>query len=83
MTDDFVVARNPDEASTLPFLVRIPLGRLGVVPKVRDTWPHEQRSTATAPTAGRWVWTSSSGCPCGRAFGVAGRLTRKSVVGAV
>jgi hypothetical protein len=43
MTDDFVVARNPDEASTLPFLVRIPLGPLGVVLKVRDTWPRTNK----------------------------------------
>jgi len=37
--DDFVVARNPDEGSTLPYLVRLPLGADGVVLKVRDTWP--------------------------------------------
>ncbi len=37
--DDFVVARNPEEDSSLPFLVRLPLGRDGVVLKVRDTWP--------------------------------------------
>ncbi len=37
--DDFVVARNPDDASTLPYLVRLPLGPHGVVLKARDTWP--------------------------------------------
>jgi hypothetical protein len=37
--DDFVVARNPDGDSTLPYLVRLPLGAQGVVMKVRDTWP--------------------------------------------
>lgn len=37
--DDFVVARNPEEGLTLPFLVRLALGREGVVLKVRDTWP--------------------------------------------
>jgi hypothetical protein len=37
--DDFVVARNPDGESTLPYLVRLPLGPAGVVLKVRDTWP--------------------------------------------
>lgn len=37
--DDFVVARNPDDASTLPFLVRLPLGPDGVVLKARETWP--------------------------------------------
>lgn len=39
MTDDFVIARNPDPTSTLPYLVRIPVGELGIVLKVRDTWP--------------------------------------------
>jgi hypothetical protein len=37
--DDFVVARNPDPASTLPYLVRVPLGRDGIVLKARDVWP--------------------------------------------
>ena len=37
--DDFVVARNPDEDSTLPYLIRLPLTEAGVVLKVRDTWP--------------------------------------------
>ncbi len=37
--DDFVVARNPDAASTLPYLVRVPLGRDGIVLKARDVWP--------------------------------------------
>lgn len=36
---EFVIARNPDEGSSLPFLVRLPLGAGGVVLKVRDTWP--------------------------------------------
>ncbi len=39
MPDDFVVARNPDPESTLPYLLRVPLGRDGVVLKARDTWP--------------------------------------------
>ena len=38
-TVDFVVARNPDSASSLPFLVRVPLGPHGVALKVRDVWP--------------------------------------------
>ena len=37
--DDFVVARNPEAESTLPYLLRLPLGRDGVVLKARDTWP--------------------------------------------
>lgn len=36
---EFVIARNPDPASSLPFLVRLPLGRDGVALKVRETWP--------------------------------------------
>ena len=36
--DDFVVARNPDPDSALPYLLRLPLPR-PVVLKARDTWP--------------------------------------------
>lgn len=36
---EFVVARNPDADSTLPYLIRLPLGDEGVVLKARDTWP--------------------------------------------
>lgn len=39
VSDDFVIALNPEEGSTLPYLVRLPLGPAGVVLKVRDTWP--------------------------------------------
>ena len=38
-TMEFLVARNPAADSSLPFLVRLPLGAEGVVLKVRDTWP--------------------------------------------
>jgi hypothetical protein len=37
--EDFVVARNPDPDSSLPYLVRLPLGSRGVVLKARETWP--------------------------------------------
>jgi hypothetical protein len=37
--DDFLIAANPDPDSTLPYLVRLPLGPAGIVLKVRDTWP--------------------------------------------
>lgn len=37
--DDFVIARNPDADSSLPFLVRIPIPGAPVVLKVKDTWP--------------------------------------------
>lgn len=39
MPDDFLIARNPDDASTLPYLIRLPLGPNGVVLKARETWP--------------------------------------------
>ncbi len=39
MPGDFLIARNPDDESSLPFLLRIPLGDAGVVLKTRDTWP--------------------------------------------
>ncbi len=35
---DFVAARNPDPESTLPYLIRLPLGPTGIVLKARDTW---------------------------------------------
>lgn len=40
---DFVIARNPDEASSLPFLVRLPFGRDGIALKVRETWPRTNK----------------------------------------
>jgi hypothetical protein len=36
---EFVIARNPDPDSSLPFLLRLPLGAAGVALKVRETWP--------------------------------------------
>lgn len=36
---DFVIARNPDGDSRLPWLLRIPLGDDGVILKARETWP--------------------------------------------
>lgn len=41
--DDFLVARNPELDSSLPYLVRIPLGREGVVLKARETWPRTSK----------------------------------------
>ena len=35
---EFVVARNPEEGSTLPYLVRLPLPGGAIVLKVRDVW---------------------------------------------
>jgi hypothetical protein len=38
----FVIARNPDPASSLPYLLRLPLEH-GLVLKARDTWPRSTR----------------------------------------
>ena len=37
--EDFLIVRNPDGDSTLPFLLRLPVTAAGIVLKVRDTWP--------------------------------------------
>jgi hypothetical protein len=39
---NFVVARNPDPDSRLPYLVRLPIDG-GLIMKVRDTWPRTSR----------------------------------------
>lgn len=36
---EFVIARNPEANSSLPYLIRLPLGPTGLALKVRDTWP--------------------------------------------
>ncbi|WP_370290787.1 histone-like nucleoid-structuring protein Lsr2 [Nocardioides sp.] len=38
MPDDFLIARNTDEGSSLPYVLRVPLGE-GIILKARDTWP--------------------------------------------
>ena len=42
MSRRFVIARNPDPDSSLPYLLRIPIGE-GLVLKARDTWPRTSR----------------------------------------
>jgi ERCC4 domain len=39
VVDDLLVARNPDPDSSLPYLIRVPLGPGGIVVKARETWP--------------------------------------------
>lgn len=39
MSDDVVIARNPEPGSTLPYLLRIPHGERGPVLEARATWP--------------------------------------------
>ncbi|MFP3915548.1 MAG: hypothetical protein ACLFWM_11785 [Actinomycetota bacterium] len=41
--DLFVVARNPDESSSLPYLVRLPIEG-GLVLKARESWPRANRA---------------------------------------
>ncbi len=43
MPQDLLIARNPEPDSTLPYLLRLPLGERGIVLKVRDTWPREKK----------------------------------------
>ncbi len=50
--DDFVIARNPDPDSTLPYLVRLPLGIDGVVLKTRDLWPRTAKLYCHAAAEG-------------------------------
>jgi hypothetical protein len=39
----FLIAKNPDPASRLPYLLRLPMGRDGLVLRARDTWPRTSR----------------------------------------
>jgi hypothetical protein len=43
MPDDLLIARNPEPDSTLPYLVRIPLGPGGIVVKAKQPWPREKK----------------------------------------
>ena len=50
---DFVVARNPDAASRLPFLVRVPLPGGDLVLKAREPWPRTG-AVYCHPAPGEW-----------------------------
>jgi hypothetical protein len=39
VVDDLLVVRNPDADSSLPYLIRVPLGPAGIVVKAREAWP--------------------------------------------
>ena len=43
MPDDFLVAKNPEPGSTLPYLIRVPLPGRPVVLKAKDTWPRTNK----------------------------------------
>ena len=40
---EFLIARNPEPGSTLPYLIRLPLGADGLVLKARETWPRTSK----------------------------------------
>lgn len=40
--EDFLIARNPDGDSSLPYLLRLPLGD-GIILKAKDTWPRTSK----------------------------------------
>jgi hypothetical protein len=43
VAEDFVIARNPDPGSALPFLLRLPLPGRAVVLEARETWPRTSK----------------------------------------
>ncbi len=51
MPEDFLIARNPEPDSTLPFLIRVPLGPAGIVLKARETWPRTSKVYCHEATA--------------------------------
>lgn len=41
--ETFVVARNPDGESTLPYLIRVPVGGTTLLLKAKETWPRTSK----------------------------------------
>lgn len=39
MQSEFIIARNPDSESKLPYLLRLPLGPNGLILRAREVWP--------------------------------------------
>jgi hypothetical protein len=50
----FLVARNPDSDSSLPYLVRLPIGDGGLVLKARETWPRTAKVYCHRATPDEW-----------------------------
>lgn len=50
----FLVAKNPELGSSLPFLVRFPIGSDGLVLKARETWPRTSKVYSHRAAAGEW-----------------------------
>lgn len=53
MTDDLLIARNPDPESGLPYLLRLPLAS-GMVFSTSDTWPRTKALYCYPLTADDW-----------------------------
>lgn len=49
MPEQFLVARNPDPDSTLPYLLRVPIDN-GIVLRAKATWPTPRGCSASKPT---------------------------------
>ena len=50
----FTVARNPDSASSLPYLVQLPIDEDGLVLKARETWPRTSKVYCHRALEGEW-----------------------------
>jgi hypothetical protein len=53
MTDDLLIARNPDPESRLPYLLRLPIGN-GMVFRTSDTWPRTKALYCYPVTVDDW-----------------------------
>lgn len=51
---ELLIARNPDPDSTLPYLLRVPLGRDGLVFRTKDTWPRTSALYCHPVEASEW-----------------------------
>ena len=58
------VAKNPDSASKLHYLIRLPLASGVLILKATEAWPARPRSTAIGQKPGRSVPTWSKRSPC-------------------
>jgi hypothetical protein len=72
---ELVIARNPDEGSKLPYLLRLPIDG-GLVLKARETWPGATRVYChECRRAGPTTPKCSSASRCARAGAAARRWT--------
>ena len=67
MPEDFVIARDTEPGSTLPYLLRVRLGD-GIILKAKDTWPGTGKVYCHGSRSGRSTPRLSSEWRCGPAF---------------